>query len=625
MSKVRILSCRAENLRSYSDAHLVFCDYMVLVGENNEGKSSIFKMLNFLFNKDNDDLLTGKRSLNADERTLWMPANDAHHRARRFSLYIAIGDGRLARPYTNATGGPIMLRVSITKGDMKLRLNVGPPTRGEVHDDRGLELLRLLRNHIEVLLIPAVREANSSRFADALKNQVDHAIEEKLIHAKRGGAPIEYRTALEVIDMLRGIVENNKQSLDIGGGMELLEHMIDDAEIRFEADVNQVYSWIRDGLYLAISTGDHDVLKVRPNEVGNGLQSVIDLALTFGDHRSEEGKHRLLIVEEPEAFLHPSAVRRLIRSLRKGSATENRQIILTTHSPIVVDESRFHETVLVRRQKFYCPSSRDDRRESINSTLIAFPHAETFFSSAVLLVEGSGEKAFFETVLRRMRSLKEGSILTKLVVQPVGGKASFAPWINLFKSYGDNSDRPIRWLCLMDSDAASKDDKGQRALLRALRDSDFQIPPEVEQQIVGFGNLDYTDQQRRDQEVRRLNTSLSSLSCFLLSVDLEWAALRGDDEGTSAITNRIFSEEGIGTFEKIEDCAKKLGSKLGNGKVVQRPRKDPYLRVRMAEMLPFSTMSHEVELVVASAMGLLLDQTEASALWRKAVEENPIL
>ena len=55
----------------------------------------------------------------------------------------------------------------------------------------------------------------------------------------------------------------------------------------------------------------------------------------------------LLLIEEPENGLHPARIREVMQMLRKLSATT--QVVLTTHSPLVVNELQPDEVTLVTR------------------------------------------------------------------------------------------------------------------------------------------------------------------------------------------------------------------------------------------------------------------------------------
>ena len=99
MPHIRIVGVEIENLRGYSNAQLEFGDFRVLVGENNEGKSSALKLIDSLVNRASKEFLDGSRKMTKDEEAFWMPANESRHRARRLTLVLSFTDGRRARPF----------------------------------------------------------------------------------------------------------------------------------------------------------------------------------------------------------------------------------------------------------------------------------------------------------------------------------------------------------------------------------------------------------------------------------------------------------------------------------------------------------------------------------------------
>ena len=71
------------------------------------------------------------------------------------------------------------------------------------------------------------------------------------------------------------------------------------------------------------------------------------LALMTVLHTSSEAK--LIGIEEPENYVHPSALPAFVEYL--GSVGENIQLVITTHSPLVLDALGDPEVVrVVRRQ-----------------------------------------------------------------------------------------------------------------------------------------------------------------------------------------------------------------------------------------------------------------------------------
>jgi len=71
------------------------------------------------------------------------------------------------------------------------------------------------------------------------------------------------------------------------------------------------------------------------------IQAIALLAATF------DPRIKILVIEEPENSVHPWAIRTFVEAFRLAS--EHKQIILTTHSPILIDQIRPEELWVVRR------------------------------------------------------------------------------------------------------------------------------------------------------------------------------------------------------------------------------------------------------------------------------------
>lgn len=147
---------------------------------------------------------------------------------------------------------------------------------------------------------------------------------------------------------------------------------------------------------------------------GNGLQRAMIFAMlehiaeatpTKSDHR----RPNLLLFEEPELYVHPQLLRRYRDVLRTIGARAGWQVVLATHSPIMVDVG--HDPlslVIVRRANPHEPptfnqpdddpfGADEEARDRIRATLDFHPTAaEAFFAPAVVLVEGESEVAILD-------------------------------------------------------------------------------------------------------------------------------------------------------------------------------------------------------------------------------------
>lgn len=332
---------------------------------------------------------------------------------------------------------------------------------------------------------------------------------------------------------------------------------------------------------------------------------MLDLALL----ESVEGlvKDSWLLLEEPEAFLHPSAQRQLAESIL-GDRSVRR--IVSTHSPIIVDESRYGEVVLVRDHRLFEPEVSDERRAEINTALMGGSGAEALFARSVLLVEGPGDKAFFEALRRRLAALDESGRAFQLGIVAVGGKARFGPWIRLLQSYSDSQgELPIRWLAVADSIDAAAD------LARGLRDAGITLPQNVSDLVRDQAKV-FQDNgaDAGIQHTRRLNAAArkSGTRMALLPVDLEYAALGTASDETC---ERLASRLGLEDSEKKSLLAK-LGCKYENPGGRDAMKHD-WIRGELAAFIPAAELSPDVTGVLSLWLEGVMARKDASTLLQK--------
>ncbi|WP_110929760.1 ATP-dependent nuclease [Paenibacillus bouchesdurhonensis] len=108
---------------------------------------------------------------------------------------------------------------------------------------------------------------------------------------------------------------------------------------------------------------------------------------------------KMLLIDEPEAFLHPEAVRALSRSLY---AIGNKMpLIISTHSPVLIDLSENHASIQVFRigtseaiELYQSSSSVFDENDITNMKILNYVDSyinEFFFAKNIVIVEGDTE------------------------------------------------------------------------------------------------------------------------------------------------------------------------------------------------------------------------------------------
>ncbi len=622
---VKITRIEFENLRGYTHTKLSLDKpFISIIGNNNQGKSSVLVLLDFLLNKGDEKLFSGIRPLTDSEADILIPSNNAPHQARRLTVSISFSDLK-QQAYYFPSGQRNILRLSVKKKTKSLRLNTGLPRRSEAHDPKAMELLRYLKQNIKCCVIPSSRDSNSEWFNNLLTLEIERRLNIEFHHDKQAGAKRNYRDARGVTNTLnelssRILTDFSKDLLkDISGPL------VRRSEINCTVKNSDLSRWLSNAAVLKLATGAHDENLVPSQHVGSGLQSTLGVVLGLMCGKNSGNNQHIIAVEEPETFLHPSA-QRLVSTMLRKHASDSTTILITTHSPIFIEEAKYEEIVIAQNRKYFEPTISAARRHAINSSLMSAANAETFFADCVLFVEGPGDKALFDALFRRLRTLQGGERLWNISIQVAGGNERFAPWIKLMRAYGEPGQRPIKWFSLFDSDVF---DDG--AFRRTMKEVGYPLANKVDRLISHISQLGYSDSGKRGFFVEKLNRSeINKFKFGFWGVDLEWAMCNANNASEAAvmleILNEIIADRSSKRFTTTHDIAKRLGSKVSTGKSVEKTFKDPYIRFEYGKRIPFTALPREVEQIIGRVLKKLLRKAKlVDELMNRAKKENPQL
>ncbi len=586
---------RVERLRGFNNVALgLRRPQLFLVGPNNAGKSSLLRIIDWALNGADESLLLGRRVLTREEFELLLPASDAGGRARRITLSVAIDDGRRHRRFL-ATGGIAQIRLKVRND--RVSAHLGPPRRGEseTSDPRAVELLAALRARQRFVYVPNGRDAASSRFRDALVSQARRLLTEALTHTTSGRpgklvsstqssvARLSSNAQLAVTELLQELTSQ-------------AEGLFDTAALDVDLSVEAVVGLLADRTQLRLATGQHDVNMVPAHEVGSGLQSLLFVGLMRSASRIA-GAEVVLLLEEPETFLHPAAQRELAQALLDSP---DLRFIASTHSAAMLDEVRAGDVVLLRDHRVYEPTALDPSRSEIDSAFMSGQGAEAVFARSVLLVEGPGDLAVFEQLRRRVARLPTMSrVASRLAVVQVGGCERFAPWIRLLRGYVDQvGAEAISWFALADGDAGKR-------LRAGLREAKVTVPEPVSHAIDASDHAHAAhDIEAHVEAVTSLNEAArqAGLRAALLPFDLEYSLLV--DAGASDVAS--YAER----FEQSADSGLELAHRLGSTFRRDRRRNPPkadWMRGYIAERAPFADLHPQMRHVLREWLTPALD------------------
>lgn len=152
-----------------------------------------------------------------------------------------------------------------------------------------------------------------------------------------------------------------------------------------------------------VATGD----RRRFHQVGTGAQRAIQMALVRYLAESANAEHvrpsrRLLLIDEPELYLHPQGVRRLRLALAQ-LAEAGFQVVFSTHSPLMLSRDNAPNTIRVRNDPAIGVVTKKpmrqavvqalDNAESQSRTLFQLGNvADIYFSEVVVLCEGKTDR-----------------------------------------------------------------------------------------------------------------------------------------------------------------------------------------------------------------------------------------
>jgi putative ATP-dependent endonuclease of OLD family len=189
-------------------------------------------------------------------------------------------------------------------------------------------------------------------------------------------------------------------------------------------------------------------------ELGTGQEQVLAMAFTYAYARAFGGEGLVLAVEEPESHLHPLAQQWVAGKLREIAAA-GVQVILTTHRPYFIDLSRPGTTVIVRKVGEDTPTTAVQLKPhelverlkelgapdtvSTDNVGAFYENSATvvqkagLFARACVLVEGQTEEEALPELLGRL-----GVDLVRLgiAVIPVGGLSNVAKWVRYYGAHG---------------------------------------------------------------------------------------------------------------------------------------------------------------------------------------------
>jgi hypothetical protein len=198
-------------------------------------------------------------------------------------------------------------------------------------------------------------------------------------------------------------------------------------------------------LYKNVQVFVNDGIDRPIHEKGTGIQSAVIIALFSLYCNDFHTNSSLLIAEEPELYLHPQARRVISAELNKflkGSETQERQLIISTHSTEYLKNiDPLNITRVFKDDMGNCSVAKQIDTET--SGLISLElkrflwanNSELFFADKCILVEG-GEVFLIAAIVDKVKKADQLLDYENISVVRVNGKGSFLIYLKMLDCFG---------------------------------------------------------------------------------------------------------------------------------------------------------------------------------------------
>ncbi|MBK2093965.1 ATP-dependent nuclease [Francisella philomiragia] len=317
---MKITEINIKKFRSIENCTLQLNNINAIVGQNNSGKSAVIRALNSFFNPDEEELnyIQGR-----------------HTYTNKSTPRITITFSSISEIFTQyEEEGFLCVQQIYSSSSRKLSYKY---KNNKKFISAPTDLIQKIRNCIAFIYIPPNRNPDDLRWEEntLIKKLVEESLKRET--ENRDTLTPKFRAASNYLE--NGALKKIAKSVE---SYYSLQHTFN-FNIKFD-QTNNFMSFLN-GIEMKIH--EHGV-EHSLDDCGTGLQSLTIIAL----HRVlAKMRHQNIILglEEPETNLHPQAQRELINSITNSHKKDVAQVILTTHSTVLIDNVDHRNIALVRK------------------------------------------------------------------------------------------------------------------------------------------------------------------------------------------------------------------------------------------------------------------------------------
>lgn len=323
----------------------------------------------------------------------------------------------------------------------------------------------------QLKVIPAIRDpknestAGSNSYLKELIQMLDDEIQTSI---KIEGNNITYKELNKVI-----AEETKARCKSIGESVTQFYNQAIGTEeyiVIIDSDVNISKGTTYTTKIRDINTGiESDILNC-----GTGYQSMIILSILETYVKiSQKNSDYILLIEEPEVYLHPKLQRKMIDTL--VTISNKNQIIFTSHSPITVSKLSKDQIRLVKKVNGVAKVENIIPKIVINE--LGIKSDDILTNKGIIFVEGKDDKNIIELLLNKI----EYGISDKINIIDAGNCENLKFYANAEILINNNFDIPT--LIIRDTDTKDPSKRKEELIKEITSHRNNGLPSEVERKI----------------------------------------------------------------------------------------------------------------------------------------------
>lgn len=432
----KLSQIRIENYKSILNETFDLSDYTPLIGYNNAGKSNILSGIKWLLRRtslggeafNQAGAITMEGTIDGIDNIL-LNALPVNHR-NSIQPYIVNEQLRIRRVQNQPNDTATNIRLSV------FNPAAPDPAQPWVANPNGIDnaLSVLFPEPIQIgAMENAEEDVSKSKASTTIGKLLGEIIE-----------PIENQYGAHVTQVLDGL----RNLLDCEGANrapelaqfdthvnQKIDNFFPDVSIRLHVPTPELKEVFNKGtikVYEALSPAGRDI-----SSLGHGAQRSIQMALIrhLAELKRAAQNHNtttLLLIDEPELYLHPQAIE-IVRDALKTLSTQGYQVIFSTHSAMMVTHEDVANAILIRKNHQQGTYKRVTLKAAIPQIVIDAPSqlqlmfslsnsTNILFCEKVVLTEGKTEQRLLPKIFEKVTGRTMGIAKYALIKQ--GGVGS---------------------------------------------------------------------------------------------------------------------------------------------------------------------------------------------------------